>query len=337
MRLSRHILKLFLIFVLSSFFVSCNKSATLSFNAMDTFMTVKSFGPEADKANHLLKDKIITIENYLSTTIEGSDVYRLNHAEEFPVTVNYNTIFPLALSIVIADRTGGALNPCLYPVTKEWGFTTGEYKVPSDKKIAELLKNTDYKKIDIEDDQIYMEKGMMVDLGAIGKGFAGDQAIAVLKANGITSAILDLGGNVQCLGNKPDGSLWKVGIVNPWNGGIIGSVRVNDTAVITSGGYERYFIAEDGKEYVHILDPSNGYPVDNDVVSSTIIADYGIYADALSTATFVMGPEKALELYRRERSFEMIMILKNHRIIVTPGIADNFTTSSPEIKFEVVN
>jgi len=181
-----------------------------------------------------------------------------------------------------------------------------------------------------------MEKGMMVDLGAIGKGFAGDQAIAVLKANGITSAILDLGGNVQCLGSKADGSDWKVGIANPWNGGIIGSVMVNNTAVITSGGYERYFISDDGRQFVHIFDPKTGRPVDNDVVSSTIIADYGVYADALSTATFVMGREKALELYRKERSFEMIMIFSDHTIIVTPGIADRFTTIDSNIKFEVV-
>ncbi len=330
-------LMIFCMAALFSFaFTSCSKSDSLSFKAMDTFMTVKSFGKNPSKANELLKEKIIQIENFISVTNEESDVYKLNHAEKFPLSVDYNTILPLAISLNFAEKTDGALNPCLYPITKEWGFTTGNYRVPDEKTIQELLPVTDYKKIKIKDNLVWMDEGMMIDLGATGKGFAGDQGIAVLKANGIKSAILDFGGNVQCLGSKADGSDWTVGIKNPWQDGIVASVKISNMAVITSGGYERYFIGDDGKKYIHIFDPKSGKPVENNILSTTIISPHGIYADALSTATFVMGKEKSIELYKSEGDFEMIMIFDDHSILITKGLEGKFSLSDPSLSYEVV-
>ena len=168
---------------------------------------------------------------------------------------------------------------------------------------------------------------MQLDFGAVGKGYAGDRAAEILKKNGIKSAILDFGGNIQTIGNKPDGSAWTVGIKNPWaaaEGGnaVACGVKIRDKAVITSGGYERFFIGEDGKKYIHIFDGKTGRPVENDLESVTIICEKGLYGDALSTSLFVMGKEKAVQFWKENRDFDFILITKKRELLCTKSIKD---------------
>lgn len=118
----------------------------------------------------------------------------------------------LSFALQMAEETGGALEPTIYPVLTAWGFTTEENRVPFDDEITELLKHVGYERIRLEDTTVQLDSGMMLDLGAVGKGYAGDLAAQVLKDNGITSALLDLGGNIQAVGTKPDGSPWRLGL-----------------------------------------------------------------------------------------------------------------------------
>ena len=303
------------------FFISCGeKKASTSLNAMDTFMTIQIYGKKTDMALEKTKKLIYQIEQTISTTDEASDVYRLNHGEK--ISVSNDTLTLTKYGIDFAKQTDGVFNPALYPVTSAWGFTTGDYKVPSDNQIKELLPLTDYTKIQIDGSSINLEDGMALDFGAIGKGYTGDEVIKLLKDNGIKSALLDLGGNIQALGKKADGTEWTIGIKSPWTGKAAAAIKIADKAVITSGGYERFFTANDGHNYIHIFDSKTGRPVDNGIAGVTIIAESGLYADALSTTMFVMGLEDAAAYWRHNSDFEMIIFTENQDLYYTEGLQD---------------
>lgn len=300
-------------------FVSCGEQkATTSLNAMDTFMTIQVYGKKPDIALEKTKKLIYQIERNISTTNQASDVYRLNHGEK--ISAGNDTLTLTKYGLDFAKQTNGVFNPALYPVTSAWGFTTGAYKVPSENQIDELLPLTNYSKIQVNGDCINLEHGMALDFGAIGKGYTGDEAIKLLKANGIRSALLDLGGNIQALGKKTDGTEWNIGIKSPWTGKAAASIKIADKAVITSGGYERFFTADDGHNYIHIFDGKTGRPVDNGIAGVTIIAESGLYADALSTTMFVMGLKDAAAYWKEHSDFEMIIFTENQDLYYTEGL-----------------
>lgn len=236
------------------------------------------------------------------------------------------------------ELTEGAFNPCMYVVMEAWGFPSQEYRVPDRKELESLLKLTAVENIEYDTESRYLtikSGGTKLDLGGIVKGYTSEEIIKIFKEHGIESGLVNLGGNVQALGTKCDGSKWRVGIQDPRDSGAnLGVVSVEDKAVITSGGYERYF-EEDGETYHHIIDPETGYPVDNDMESVTIIAQDGTLADGLSTALFVMGCEKAQEFwktYGAKYEFEILLVDKDFNLFVSEGLIDDF---EPEEGLEV--
>lgn len=239
--------------------------------------------------------------------------------------VSEETAELLSFALQMAKKTNGALEPTIYPVLSAWGFTTDENHVPSETEIMELLKNVSYERVQLEDGTVRLENGMMLDLGAVGKGCAGDLVAQVLQENGITSALLDFGGNIQTIGTKPDGSLWRLGLRDPFSGGTLGVLEISNMAVVTSGSYERYFIGEDGTQYGHIINPVTGYPAESGLASVTVIVGEGCLCDALSTSLFVMGPGQAAEYWKQYRDFDMILITEDGEIYLTKGAADMFT------------
>ena len=290
-----------------------------SFTAMNTYLTVRSYGKttQINAANEKVKKEIDRLEKILSVTLEESDLYKINNSEDSVFAVQPETIFLIEQCKNYYEKTCGAFNPALYPVIKEWGFTTQDYKVPSVEKIHELLLFTDFSKLESDSYTRIIKRpyGLQLDFGAVGKGYAGDCAVKILKENGISSALLDFGGNIQVLGKKPDGNLWLVGIKNPWGGEPVVSVKLEDCCMITSGGYERFFIDSDGKKYIHIFDGKTGSPVENNLESVTIICKSGLYGDALSTSLFVMGLDKAVEFWRSgERDFDFVIITKDKEV-----------------------
>ena len=286
-------------------------------------MTIQATGKNPEQAIAAAQERVMEIEGNISTTLNSSDVYRLNHGEK--ITVSQDTRILTTYGLNLAQQTQGALNPALYPVTSAWGFTTGTYTVPTAFELSQLLPLTDYTKIKLNWDRIELEPGMALDFGALGKGYAGDEIVRILKERGITSALLDLGGNVQALGKKNDGTMWNIGIRNPWGGSASAALKIADQAVITSGGYERFFTAKDGHQYIHIFDSNTGYPVENGVVSVTIVAESGLYADGLSTGMFVMGLEKASDFWKQHKDFEMIIFTEDHNLYYTEGLVKTIT------------
>ena len=212
---------------------------------------------------------------------------------------------------------------------KEWGFTTGEYQIPKTEAISRILGNTGFERVQLSGNTITVPDGFQIDLGALAKGFTSDKIMDIMRKNNVSSAIVSLGGNVQAVGTKPDGSQWKVAVRDPFAPDTdMCVVEIGSKAVITSGNYERFFTGSDGKNYWHILDPSDGFPADNGLVSVTVIGDSGLKCDALSTALFVLGDGKAQDYWDANQGFDMILVTDDKRIVCTDGIADSFTNMS---------
>ncbi len=310
--------------------ISCSQTKTSeSFTAMNTFMTVSLYSFSVKKAGVVcsqIQNRIQELEEILSTTLPDSDVYYINHNKKFPDPLKPELLELLRFSSNMYIKTDNKYNPALYPVIREWGFTTENYKVPSNQRISELLLHTDYSALCDSDfaANVPIKDEMELDFGAVGKGYAADQAVRILEENGIKSALLDFGGNIQTIGKKPDGSLWRVGIKNPWTGDAACALSVESKAVVTSGGYERFFEDDKGNRYIHIFDPKTGRPSQSNLESVTIISTSGTYADCLSTALFVMGKDSAIKWWKENSdiNFDFILITKDKELIYSAGIKD---------------
>ena len=298
---------------------------TVGVFAMGTYMTLTAYGESAEAALTISEDRIKELEALWSTTDENSDIYKVNQSGGARTEVSEETAEILQFAIDMAEQTGGFLDPTISPVVTAWGFISGEYYIPTENELTDLLRNVDYEKVLLEGNFVTLPNGMQLDLGAVGKGYTGDIVAELLKEQGITSALLDIGGNVQMVGRKPDGSRWRLGIQNPFGEGSLGILESEDGAVVTSGNYERYFIGEDGKQYGHIIDPSTGYPAESGLASVSIIAKEGKLCDSLSTAIYVMGLDEATEYWKENGGFEMLLVTDENEIYLTEGIKDDFT------------
>lgn len=305
------------------------------FFAMDTYMTFSAYGEGAEQALQEAEEEIYRLESEWSVTDEGSEIYQVNHSGGTPVDLSDETAQIVRFALDMAEETSGDLDPTIYPVVEAWGFTTDENRIPGQEELQTLLGNVGYEKVELEGNQIRLPDGMELDLGAVGKGYAGDLAAELLKEDGVTSALLDIGGNIQAVGSRPDGSAWRIGLRSPFEEGQIGVLEISDRAVVTSGNYERYFVGEDGREYGHIIDPKTGYPADNEMASVTIIAEEGKTADALSTSMFVKGLSGAEEYWRAHQDFDMILITEDGQVYVTEGIENSFTLNSSFANMEL--
>ena len=294
--------------------------------AMDTYMNLKAYGRDAEAAVAEAEARIYELEQTFSVTNDASDIGQINHAGGQPVTVSDDTVSVLQTAMQMNRESNGALCISLYPVLRAWGFTTGEYRIPAENEITELLQSSDDTKITVSGQTVQCPGETEIDLGAVAKGYTGDAVMKIMQEHKISSAIINLGGNVQTLGSKPDGSAWTVGVTDPFAPDtLLGTVSVTDKAVITSGNYERYFTGDDGQKYWHILDPKTGCPADNGLVSVTVIGGCGAECDALSTALFVEGTERAIQHWQNSGDFEMILVTAGGELLMTESIAANYT------------
>lgn len=306
------------------------KSASRDIFAMDTYMTLTAYGENAEKGLNAAVDEINKIEQLVSTGIDSSEVSQIN--KNGKGSVSETTGYLIERSKEIYDSTNGVFDITIYPIMQAWGFPTEKYRVPEKEELKKLrgLMGADNVLYDEKKQEVTLDKeGMKIDLGGIAKGYTSSKVMDIFKENGISSAVISLGGNVQTLNGKPDGSDWRVAVENPADTeNYLGVLSIKDKAVITSGGYERYF-EQDGKTYHHIIDPSTGYPANNGLTSVTIVSDDGTLADGLSTSLFIMGPEKAQEYWKKHSDeFDTILVKDDGSILVSEGIADNFTSES---------
>lgn len=311
-----------------------NKKVSKDIFAMDTYMTVTAYGKNAENGVNKAVDEINRLETVLSAEKQESDIYKLNETGSGTLSTDTKNIVSKALEI--NKTTNGAFDISIYPLMVKWGFTTQKYNVPSKNEISKLLKDVDSSKIifDEKSGNIKLKENMKIDLGGIAKGYTSNRVMQIFKEHGVKSGLVSLGGNVQALGTKTDGTAWQIAIENPdKSSDYIGVVSVKDKAVITSGGYERYF-EKNGKTYHHILDPETGYPAESGLKSVTIVSDDGTLADALSTSLFVMGKEKALDYWREHKNeFDTVLVEDNGDITITGGLEKIFKSN---FKFDTV-
>lgn len=292
----KRVICLILICVLMISFVGCQKQSKETFFAMDTVMDLQLWGQDSEKAVQTVQQLIADLEDMWSAQKEDSKLSGLNRGEQVED--------PLLDGIqALSARTKGAFDPCLYSVMQLWGFGSKDYKVPEQEQLKEALQQRKW------------------DLGGAVKGYAGQLAAERLAALNISHGILNLGGNIQTYGTKPNGEPWSIGIQNPEDSGYLCTVSVVGTmSVVTSGDYQRYF-EKDGIRYHHILDPETGMPADSGLRSVTVICRDGLTADCLSTGLFVMGLEKAADFWRESDDFEAVFVTDRREVFATQGAA----------------
>lgn len=305
-------------------------SETRDIFAMDTYMSITAYGEKCKEAVDAAEAEIKRLDELLSTGSDDSEVTKINR--EFGGKLSKDTSYLVNRALDIHKDTAGAFDITVYPVMKAWGFAGDTFAVPDEKMLKETLSLVDASKIsyDEKNSKISFEKkGMEIDFGGIAKGYTSDKVIEILKSYDIENAMINLGGNVDLLGKKPDGSEWRIALQDPENeDDYIGILSVSDKAVITSGGYERYF-EEDGVRYHHIIDPSTGYPANNGLASVTIVSKDGTLADALSTSLFVMGKDKAIEYWQSHSDqFDTILIDEEGIVYISEDISDSFESDA---------
>ena len=289
-------------------------------------MSLTAYGERGEEAVEAAVQEVERLDALLSTGIAESEVSRINASGEGDLSEDTKKI--LSEGLTIWKQTGGLFDVTIYPLMQLWGFPTGNYHVPTKEELKQTMSLVDSSKVILDGNHVTLGEKQKMDLGGIAKGYTSNRIMEIFQEYGVTSAMVSLGGNVQTLGKKPDGTDWQVGIQNPDNvqGDLLGAVAVQDQAVITSGGYERYF-EENGQTYIHILDPRTGCPAESGLASVTIVSSNGMLADALSTSLYIMGPDEA-EAYWRiyADEFDMIVMTDEGTVYVTEGILDRFRT-----------
>ncbi len=303
-------------------------SAELSMFAMDTYMTLTAYGGMAQEAVNAAAEEIERLDALLSTGDPDSEVSRVN--TDGGGVLSEDSAYLMQRSLELYDMTDGVFDVAIYPVMKLWGFADGDFAVPSDDDLDEALALTDMSLVEYDKDSrvlSFAEDGVEIDFGGIAKGYTAERVRDIFAEYGVTSGLINLGGDVWTYGTKTDGSLWRVGILDPDDeAAYLGIVSVAGISVVTSGDYERYF-EEDGVRYHHIIDPETGYPADNGLRSVTVICDDGTLADGLSTSVFIMGVDKASKFWRSNSDmFDMVLFDGNSGLYITEGIADVFTS-----------
>lgn len=326
----RKAISAFFLFSLAVFFIlpllsGCRAADTTPVSKtgfyFDTVIKITLYG---DVPDSLFDDCFALCEKeeaLISRTLEGSDVYRINHAGAAPVTVSDDTASLISSALSYSRLTNGAFDCSIAPLVSLWDIKNNKGVIPSDQQIASALSLVDYNGIQLDGNTVTLSNAASsIDLGGIAKGYIADKLKELLLSKGVTSALINLGGNVCVIGTKPDGSPFNIGIQKPFaeEGTPITSVKIANQSLVTSGTYERYF-EKDGRIYHHILDPSTGWPCDNGLNSVTILSDASVDGDALSTACFVLGLEKGLQLIESLPDVEAMFITTEDELIYSSG------------------
>lgn len=296
--------------------------------AMDTVMTLTAYGPKGQAAVEEAAQELRCLDALWSVGDSQSEISQIN--ERGGGTVSEDTQALLKRALELSRETGGLFDATIYPLVELWGFPTDDPHVPGPSEITATLPLVDSGQVTLEGERVALGPGQELDLGGIAKGYASARVMDIFRAHGVESGMAFLGGNVQTLGTKTDGSLWRIGIRNPAGdaSSYLGVLSVADRAVITSGGYERYF-EENGETYIHILDPRTGRPAQSDLQSATVISSDGALADALSTALYIMGSREATDFWAsRADQFDMILLTQSGELLVTQGVAGRFETQA---------
>jgi thiamine biosynthesis lipoprotein len=331
---NRHILLLSSLIAAAFLTVSCSRpSQPVSENEflLGTNCVVTIY----DRTNREVFEKVFSrireIHQTMSMQVADSEVRLINEeAGKTAVPVSADTLYVIKEGLRYSKLSDGRFDISIGPLVELWSIGTEYARIPEPEEIQAVLPLIDYRLVRIDEDAstVYLEKkGMQLDLGGIAKGYASDEARRILLEEGIEHAIIDFGGNIWAVGERPQNRQWRIGIQDPEKerGRYAGILTLTDATVVTSGIYERYFFV-DGTRYHHILDPDTGYPFRNELASVSVTTTEGIFSDAVSTILFTFGLEEGFRFASRFPGLEAIFIEKNGTITLTEGIEDSFST-----------
>lgn len=295
--------------------------------AMDTVMELRVYD-SSDAVLDEMDAALAALSRELNAEDDNGGLYALNRAGGGENAAIADLVRRAA---ALSARTGGALDVSLHLASLAWGFPSKRYSIPTEADLTELANHCGMRLVGCAGDRITLQNGAELDLGAIAKGYAADCCRAILERAGV-SGILSLGGNIQTVGKKPDGTDWTVAIQDPDDpGSYLLTMTVTGTkSVVTSGDYQRFF-ERDGARYCHILNPETLSPARNGLRMVTIVADEGFLADGLSTALFVMGLERGIEFWRAGNDFEAIWLTEDGTVTVTEGLEDRISYKNAEV------
>lgn len=301
--------------------------------ALGTLITIKLYDTEDESIIDKAFDRIVEIENRVSVNIDSSNVWLLNNSPANTwISVDEDTMNIVKSAYEYSAIEGSSFDLTVLPLVELWGIGTDNAKLPSVNEIEVVLPLIDYKNVVIDEENslvMLLNDDTSIDLGSIAKGYIADEVKKVLIDNGVTSALINLGGNVLAVGNKTDNTNFNIGIQDPYDDryDYVGIIGLNDVSSVTSGIYERYVEVE-GVRYHHILDTKTGFPIDNNLASVTIISDYSIDGDALSTTVFTMGLVEGYNFINNLDNTEAIFVTTDKDIILTSGLLNNFVLSN---------
>lgn len=311
------------------FLVSCGDTpySNYDFFAMNTYVSVVTEAKNTQLETDI-KQLVLNTEKGLSAHYGPSEIAESSSLSE---KISEETKELLKKAHKVATDTNGAFDYTLGALIKLWNINGSPENIPSYSDIMSALSHCGYEKISYGSDIHISDSSLMIDLGAVAKGYTGDRCIELIKSSGIKNAAISLGGNITVTGssekNKKSNKYgWDIGINNPFDtADIIGNVLVSDTTVSVSGSYERFAVI-DGKRYHHIFDSKTGFPAESHLESVAVICKDGALADALSTALFVMGYERSVEFYNcSEYDFEAIFCTSDGKVLVTDGFVSIFS------------
>ena len=304
------------------------KTETLDIFAMDTYMSLVAIGDGASDVLQACSNEINALEKQLSRTIATSSVAQLN--ANGSTQLDDDTAALLQAALRYSAETGGVFDVTIAPLVELWGITGDDPRIPAQSEIDALLPLVGSEHVHLEGTAAALDEGCAIDLGGIAKGYASDKAAELFAGSGISGGFVSLGGNVYVHGTTAEGKPWNVAIQNPRRtDGFACTLHLSDAFVVTSGGYQRYFTAPDGTVYQHIIDPATGYPADSGLLSVSIVTrrengGTGTMADAYSTALYVMGEAAAVDFWRQQGTFDMVLVTADGRVLYTAGLADCF-------------
>ena len=316
-------------------------AARSTFYSMGTLVSCIASGEGSEKAVEEAEAEISKIEQKLSRFRNDSEIGAINKsAGSSCVEVSAETFALLENALELCGFSMGLFDITIGPLMDLWGDFDKDCNEPAPGEIDEALALVDYKDVVLDYDrkEVYLKRqGQKIDLGAIGKGYAADRAIQKMKELGITSAYVNIGGNVATLGGKPDSSAWRIGILHPRQlNTIIGSLSVTGKSVVTSGDYFRCRRNKNDKALHHILDTRNGYPSRSGIISATVVSDCSLTADALSTILFTAGKDEAQRILSEFDGCDAVLVDENLEIFMSAGIAGAFQAAD-NIKPFVLN
>lgn len=231
----------------------------------------------------------------------------------------------LKKGIFYSDDSKGAFDIAIEPITSLWDFTAEKPRVPEKERIEEALQYVDYKKVSIEKNNLtFQMPGMGIDLGGIAKGYIADKLKEYLKEQGVSRAIINLGGNILCVGKKSSKEMFSVGIQQPFadRNETVAAVSIDDMSVVSSGIYERYFTDDNGKRYHHIINPKTGYSYENDLMAVTILSKDSVDGDGLSTTCFSLGKDRGMEYIDSLDNVYAMFITQDEKMWYSEGFED---------------